>query len=124
MLFTVKLFTRLAEPLGYNSKYHGRRKVHDYFLLLLCKSSTRQTPKNQIAGQWQRSTMYHLSSRYKPHDKPIRDLLSCGRGQQTVSFSTKPRFGRKQSKSFGIRRGQISLQFKYISTKFPYIYIH
>ena len=78
--------------------------------------------KNQIAGQWQRSTMYHLSSRYKPHDKPIRDLLSCGRGQQTVSFSTKPRFGRKQSKSFGIRRGQVSLQFKYISKQFPYIY--
>ena len=57
--------------------------------------------------------MYHLSSGYKPQDKQIRDLLSCGRGQQTISFSTRPRFGRKQSKPFSIRRGQISLQFKY-----------
>ena len=35
----------------------------------------------------------------------------------------KPRFGRKQSKSFGIRRGQISLQFKHISKKVS-IYLH
>ena len=44
------------------------------------------------------------------HTNPRFAILS----QQTVSFNTKPRFGRKQSRSFGIRRGQIFLQFKHI----------
>ena len=86
--------------------------------------ATNTQESNSWTVQWQRSTMYHLSPRYKLHDKPIRDLLSCGRGQQTVSLGTKPLFGRKQSKSFGILREKSSLQFEHISKKIPYIYIH
>ena len=75
--------------------------------------------KQMASGRGQLCTPHHQGT--NPTTNP--DLLSCGRGQQTVPFSTKPQFGRKQSKSFGIRRGQISLQFKYISKKFPYMYL-